>query len=43
MALVHFREQHGDFKNVSQIKQSDLVNEELYLKIVPYLSVKVTD
>jgi competence protein ComEA len=39
-AIINFREQHGDFKNLSQIKQSDLVNDELYLKIVPYLSLK---
>ena len=39
-SIVQMRNNHGDYKNVSDIKKSDLINEELFLKIAPYLSVK---
>lgn len=38
-ALVNYRKAHGSFKNVADIKGCALINEELYRKIVPYLSL----
>lgn len=38
--IVNYRDQHGAFKTVSDIKKTDLVSEELYVKISPYLSVE---
>ena len=36
-AIVQYRTQHGDFKQVEDIKKIMIVNEEAYNKIVPYL------
>lgn len=38
-ALVSFRIAHGNFKNVSDVRKCDLVNDELYRKIAPYLKI----
>lgn len=38
-ALVNYRKKHGLFKSVEEIKKCDLVNDELYLKIAPYLTL----
>lgn len=38
-ALVNYRKKHGLFKSVEEIKKCDLVNEELYLKLAPYLTL----
>ena len=39
-ALVLYRETHGTFKSVADIKKCVLVNEELFRKIAPYLTVE---
>jgi competence ComEA-like helix-hairpin-helix protein len=38
-AIVNYRDQHGAYENVADIKKTDLVSPELYRKIAPYLSV----
>jgi competence protein ComEA len=38
-ALVNYRKKHGLFKTIDEIKKCDLVNEELYLKLAPYLTL----
>lgn len=39
-SIVQMRKSHGNFKQVSDIKKSDLINEELFLKIAPYLTIE---
>ena len=39
-AIITYRNQHGKFTSVSEIKNVKLVNEALYVKIKPYLSEK---
>lgn len=39
-SIVKFRMQHGDFKNLEDIKHSKLIDDEKYDQIVNYLSVK---
>lgn len=39
-AIVNYRDQHGSYKDISEIKNTDLVNDELYRKIAPYFSLK---
>ncbi len=36
-AIVSYRKNHGKYKTVDEIKKTDLVDEETYRKIVPYL------
>ncbi len=38
-AIVNYRKNHGKYKTVDEIKKTDLVDEETYRKIVPYLIV----
>lgn len=38
-ALVKYRERHGNFTSVAEIQKSYLINETLFLKIQPYLTV----
>ncbi len=38
-AIVNYRYHHGDFKSKSNIKKIHLVNDEIYRKIAPYISV----
>lgn len=38
--ILNFREVHGLFKSVDEIRANDLVNEEDYVKIAPYMLVK---
>lgn len=38
-AIVNYRKNHGKYKTVDEIKKTDLVDEETYRKIVPYLVV----
>ncbi len=38
-ALINYRKQHGNYKEVSDIKNLTLMNDGLYLKLAPYLSV----
>jgi competence protein ComEA len=37
--LVNYRKMHGNFKSLEEIKKVHLINDELYLKLAPYLSV----
>lgn len=39
-SIVLYRINHGDYKTVQNIQNSDLVNDELYRKIVRYLTVE---
>ena len=39
VSIINYREQHGHYKEIQEIKKSHLVNEELYLKLAPYLTV----
>ncbi|MCX6296783.1 MAG: helix-hairpin-helix domain-containing protein [Bacteroidetes bacterium] len=36
-AIVNYRKSHGKYKSVDEIKKTDLVDDETYRKIVPYL------
>ena len=38
-AIVKYREQHGNFTAIKEISNSVLINDSLYSKIAPYLSV----
>jgi len=38
-AIVNYRDQHGDYNSVQDIRKTDLVSAELYRKIAPYFSV----
>ena len=38
-AIVNYRKNHGKYQNVDEIKKTDLVDDETYRKIVPYLIV----
>lgn len=38
-AIVNYRKQHGKYKKIEEIKNTDLVDEETYRKIVVYLSL----
>lgn len=39
-AIVNYRIQHGNYQNLTQIKNTGLVSDELYLKIAPYLKLQ---
>ncbi|MBA3899125.1 MAG: helix-hairpin-helix domain-containing protein [Bacteroidetes bacterium] len=39
-SIVKIREQHGFYNHTREIQQSDLVNEELYRKLAPYLTIE---
>ncbi|HIA10625.1 MAG TPA: hypothetical protein EYN69_00940, partial [Flavobacteriales bacterium] len=39
-AIISYRNQHGKYTSVSDIKNVTLMNEALYVKIAPYLSEK---
>lgn len=38
--IITYRNSHGSYKDVKDIKQIHLVTEEIYTKIAPYLTVK---
>ena len=38
-SIVNYREQHGSYKRLSELKNIHLVKEETYRKIAPYLKV----
>ena len=38
-AILNYKVQHGDYDSLSKIKQIHLVNDDLYRKIVPYISL----
>lgn len=37
-AIVSFRQQHGHFKSLEELKKIDIISNDIYNKIVPYLS-----
>lgn len=39
-AIVSYREKHGLYRNVYDIQNTDLVDEDLYRKIAPYLKIE---
>ncbi|MDQ3192707.1 MAG: helix-hairpin-helix domain-containing protein [Bacteroidota bacterium] len=39
-SIINYRDQHGFYKSIEDIKKSDLVNDELYLKLAPYLTIE---
>jgi len=38
--IINYRNQHGAYKNVDDIKKLHLLSDELYLKLAPYLSIQ---
>jgi len=38
--IITYREKHGKFKNIEDIKKTDLVDDETYRKIAPYLKTE---
>jgi len=38
--IVNYRKVHGDYAEVSELKKLEILNEELYKKLSPYLKVK---
>lgn len=38
-AIINYRQQHGNYKAVEDIKKIDIITDELYNKIAPYLVV----
>ena len=38
-SIIKIRDQKGTFKNIEEIKESVLINEELFEKLKPYLSL----
>ena len=39
-AIVEYRNQHGPYHTIEKIKSIHLVNDEIYLKIAPYLTIR---
>ena len=39
-AIVEYRNQHGPYHTIEKIKSIHLVNDEIYLKIAPYLTTR---
>ena len=39
-AIYQYRQQHGDFKSVEEIKKIMLVTDEIFNKVQPYLTVQ---
>ncbi len=39
-AIVIYREQHGQYENVADIKKIVFINDEMYTRIAPYLTVE---
>lgn len=38
-SIVNIRKQHGDFKSIEDIKMSKLIDEELFVKLKPYITI----
>ena len=38
-AIINYRKAHGKFKTIDEIKKTDLVDDETYRKIAPYLTI----
>jgi competence protein ComEA len=39
-SIFFYRKAHGNYSQVDDIKNSDLINEELFIKIAPYITVQ---
>ena len=39
-SIVYYRKQHGDYKDITEIKQVALVDDQLFRKLAPYLSIR---
>lgn len=39
-AIFQYRQQHGNFNSVEQVKKILIVTDDMYLKVVPYLAVE---
>ncbi|HYV95781.1 MAG TPA: helix-hairpin-helix domain-containing protein [Chitinophagales bacterium] len=37
--LINYREQHGNFKSVEELKNIDVITQEVYQKILPYVQI----
>lgn len=37
--IIHLREESGSFKNITELTRVPLMNDEIYRKIVPYLTI----
>lgn len=42
-AIVQFRQQHGAFSSIEQLRQINLVTPEILVKITPYLTVRTEE
>lgn len=40
-SIFRYKDQHSGFKSLHELKDLDLVNDELYGKIAPYLKIKL--
>lgn len=38
-AIINYRQQHGNYKSVEDIRKIDIITEELYNKLAPYLVI----
>jgi len=39
-AIVRFKEQHGAYKSIDEVMKIEIINDELFTKIAPYLAVQ---
>jgi DNA uptake protein ComE-like DNA-binding protein len=39
-AIVNYKNKHGNYRSVEEIRNTDLIDEETFLKISPYLTVE---
>ena len=40
-AIVIYRNQHGNYQSIEQLKKIVFINEEMYQKILPYLTINL--
>jgi DNA uptake protein ComE-like DNA-binding protein len=40
LALINYRETHGKFNKIEDIKKCDLFTQELYIKLIPYIKIE---
>jgi len=40
LALINYREKHGKFNSIEEIKKCDLITETLFNKILPYITTR---
>ncbi len=38
-AIINYRQQHGNYKSVEDIRKIDIITDDLYNKIAPYLAI----